>query len=75
MNITPSTTAGRKLRLSKRGLPGPDGQSGNLYAVVQIDVPKAPTAEERELYAALKKGSSFDARASLAAQVERQETE
>lgn len=72
MNIAAGTTAGRKLRLGKRGLPGSDGKSGDLYAVVQIDVPKAPTARERELYKTLQKDSSFDARATLQAQIERQ---
>ena len=74
LNIAAGTTAGRKLRLSKRGLPGADGKAGDLYAVVQIDVPKSPTARERELYTSLQTESSFDARATLQAQVERQGT-
>ncbi len=65
MNIKPGTAAGTKLRLSKRGLPGADGHAGNLYAIVQIEVPGTPTPRERELYAELKEASSVDVRARL----------
>jgi curved DNA-binding protein len=65
MNIAAGTSAGRKLRLAKRGLPGPAGQMGNLYAVVRIDVPPAPSARERALYVELQEASSFDPRAQF----------
>jgi curved DNA-binding protein len=67
MNIPPGTGAGRKLRLSKRGLPSTHGQQGDLYAVVQIDVPAQPSTRERALYDELKQASSFDPRARFSA--------
>jgi len=63
LNIAPGTAAGRQLRLGGRGLPGVDGQQGDLYAVVRIDVPKSPNEQERALYAELARASSFDPRA------------
>lgn len=63
LKIAPGTTTGRKLRLSRRGLPGGDGEHGDLYAVVRIDVPKSPNERERALYAELAQASSFDPRA------------
>ena len=65
MNIPAGTAAGRKLRLARRGLPGADGKVGDLYAIVQIEVPMAPSARERELYEELRKASSSEVRARL----------
>lgn len=62
MSIPPGTTAGRKLRLAKRGLPSGADSHGDLYAVMHINVPKTPTARERELYGQLAAESSFDPR-------------
>jgi len=42
-------------------MPGPDG-SGDLYAVIEIHVPKKPSPEERELFERLAAVSSFDPR-------------
>ena len=64
MNIPAGTAAGRQFRLARRGLARAGGDDGDLYAIVRIEVPRAPDARERELYAALKAGSSFDARAT-----------
>jgi curved DNA-binding protein len=69
MNIPAGTMAGRKLRLSKRGLPDAKGGSGDLYAVVRIDVPAAPTARERASYEALRDAASADPRAGLSTAV------
>lgn len=63
LKIAPGTSAGRQLRLAKRGLPGPDGVHGDLFAVVRIDVPKSPNERERALYAQLAEVSGFDPRA------------
>ena len=62
LKVPGGTKAGQKLRLSKRGLPKRDGE-GDLYAVVQITVPAAPTAQERELFEQLAKASQFNPRA------------
>lgn len=63
LKIAPGTTTGRQLRLARRGLPGPDGEHGDLYAVIRIDVPKSPGERERALYAELARVSNFDPRA------------
>jgi len=65
MTIPPGTTAGRKLRLGKRGLPTAKGTQGDLYAVVRIDVPAAPTESERELFTRLAGASTFNPRARI----------
>jgi curved DNA-binding protein len=62
LKVPAGTRAGQKLRLSKRGLPKREGE-GDLYAVVQITVPAAPTAQERELFEQLSKASHFNPRA------------
>jgi curved DNA-binding protein len=62
LNIKPGTTAGQRLRLAKRGLPQSDGTVGDLYAVVQIEVPKTVSARERELYEQLAEVSNFNPR-------------
>jgi curved DNA-binding protein len=63
LTIAPGTSTGRQLRLARRGLPGADGEHGDLYAVVRIDVPKSPGERERALYAELAQASTFDPRA------------
>lgn len=62
LNIKPGTLAGQQLRLAKRGMPGPDGEQGALYAVVVIAVPAKVSAAERALYEQLAAASSFDPR-------------
>ena len=63
LNIAPGTTTGRQLRLARRGLPGADGEYGDLYAVVRIDVPKVASDRERALYTELAQASGFNPRA------------
>ncbi|MCC7484349.1 MAG: J domain-containing protein [Burkholderiales bacterium] len=62
LKVPPDTRAGRKLRLSGRGLPGGRDGPGNLYAIVQIVVPGAASERERELYRQLAAGSRFEPR-------------
>lgn len=62
LNIQPGTTAGRKLRLAKRGLPKADGGAGDLFAVVRVEVPTVTTAHERDLFEQLRQASAFDPR-------------
>lgn len=62
LSIKPDTTAGQRLRLAKRGLPQSDGSSGDLYAVVHIEVPKTASDHERTLYQQLASASNFDPR-------------
>jgi len=62
LKIPAGTTAGRKLRLGKKGLPKPGGGEGDLYAIVQVVNPTVLTERERELYGELAKASHFDPR-------------
>jgi curved DNA-binding protein len=62
LHIKPGTIAGQRLRLAKRGLPSSSGSAGDLYAVVQIVVPKGLTAAEREAYQRLAEVSDFNPR-------------
>ena len=62
LKIPPGTQAGQRLRLARRGLPRPGGGEGDLYAIVQIVVPEAPSARERALFSELAGASAFDPR-------------
>jgi curved DNA-binding protein len=62
LKIAPGTPAGRKLRLTGRGLPRRDKTTGDLYATVRIVVPTAVGEEERALYKQLAEVSRFDPR-------------
>jgi curved DNA-binding protein len=50
LTVPPASTAGRKLRLRGKGIPG--AQAGDLYAVVAMALPPADSATAREAYAA-----------------------
>lgn len=65
LDIKPGTSAGRRLRLARRGLPAAEGESGDLYVAVVIDVPKVVSDDERAMYQALAGSSSFRPRAQL----------
>jgi len=65
LKIAPGAASGQKLRLAGKGLPKPDGSSGDLYAVLQIVNPPALSARERELYEQLQHASSFNPRANF----------
>jgi curved DNA-binding protein len=62
VQVPPGTSSGRRLRLKGRGLPNPKGKPGDLYAEVQIKVPKTLSARERELFEELARVSDFDPR-------------
>jgi curved DNA-binding protein len=62
LRVPAGSSSGRRLRLRGQGLPGPKGSSGNLYAVISIQVPKRVSKEERELYEQLAAVSKFDPR-------------
>jgi curved DNA-binding protein len=65
LKIKPGTSSGQRLRLAGRGLPAPDGSSGDLYAVVQIVTPKTVSKAEQELYEQLASASDFHPRAAM----------
>ena len=62
LRVPPGTQSHRRLRLAGRGMPKPDGGSGDLYAQVQIVTPSALSERERELYAELARACSFEPR-------------
>ena len=62
LKVPPGTSAGRKLRLAKRGLPRPNGGAGDLFAIVQIAVPTVLTDRERALFKELADSSTFNPR-------------
>ena len=66
LKIPPGTTAGRKMRLARKGLPKPAGGEGDLYAIVQIVNPTALTERERALFSELAESSRFDPRGHFA---------
>jgi curved DNA-binding protein len=55
LKIPPGTQGGQRFRLRERGLPGVSGKRGDLYVVVQINVPKKLTEREREIWSELAK--------------------
>jgi curved DNA-binding protein len=55
LKIPPGTQGGQRFRLRERGLPGVSGKRGDLYVVVQINVPKKLTEREREIWKELAK--------------------
>ena len=51
LTIPPGTDSGTKLRVRGKGIPSPSGGSpGDLYAIVQIRVPRDLGPRERELF-------------------------
>jgi curved DNA-binding protein len=64
VRVPPGSSSGRRLRLRGRGLPKRGGDRGDLYAIVQIAVPKQLSDEERELFEKLASSSDFDPRAA-----------
>jgi curved DNA-binding protein len=62
LHVPQGSSTGRKLRLKGKGMPGPRGGHGDLYAVVKIEVPKHLKHEERELFERLASVSNFDPR-------------
>jgi curved DNA-binding protein len=62
VRLPPGSSSGRRLRLRGKGMPARGGGSGDLYAVVQIMVPKSPSEGERERFEQLAAASSFNPR-------------
>jgi curved DNA-binding protein len=64
VRVPPGSSSGRRLRLRGKGMPGPRGGHGDLYATVQVLVPRELSAKERSLFEELSKASHFDPRAA-----------
>jgi DnaJ-class molecular chaperone len=59
LKLPAGTQSGQKFRLRGHGLPsvGKADERGDLYASVELDVPKTLSDEERKLYEALKESA------------------
>jgi curved DNA-binding protein len=62
LTIPPGSSAGRKLRLKGRGIPG--SPPGDLYVELSIALPPADTEAAREAYMAMARALPFDPRAT-----------
>jgi curved DNA-binding protein len=62
VRLPAGSSSGRRLRLRGEGMPGRGGGHGDLYARVQIMVPRSLSDRERELFQELAAASSFDPR-------------
>ena len=58
VDVPPSSTSGKQIRLRGQGYPSGDGR-GDLYAELQIEVPAQPTAAEQALLQQLADQSRF----------------
>jgi curved DNA-binding protein len=62
VRVPAGSSGGRRLRLRGRGMPTAGGERGDLYATVQIVVPKHLSDKERDLFEQLAAASEFDPR-------------
>jgi curved DNA-binding protein len=63
LRIPPGARSGQQLRVRGRGLPrGADGERGDLFVVLSIQVPSELTASERALWEKLSRESHFNPR-------------
>lgn len=65
LKVPPNTQAGQQLRLPGRGLPKPQGKSGDLFVIAQIVMPSVAGDVERGLFEQLAKASTFNPRERL----------
>jgi curved DNA-binding protein len=65
VSVRPGSKAGQKLRVAGRGLPKPQGRSGDLYCVLSIVTPASPSEREKALYQELAGASHFNPREHL----------
>ncbi|OGT37415.1 MAG: cytochrome C biogenesis protein [Gammaproteobacteria bacterium RIFCSPHIGHO2_12_FULL_38_14] len=61
LKLSADTEGGKKLRLKGRGMPEKEG-AGDQYVIVQIEIPKAKTAEEKHIYEQMAKTMPFNPR-------------
>lgn len=62
VKVPAGTSTGRTLRLRGEGMPAADGRNGDLFAHVQVMVPKKLDEEQRIIYEQLAAASRFDPR-------------
>jgi curved DNA-binding protein len=64
VKIPAGSSSGRRIRLRGKGFPDSRGGAGDLYAEIQIVLPKSLTDEERRLFEELARCSTFQPRAA-----------
>ena len=64
VRLPAGSSSGRRLRLRGKGMPDRRGRAGDLYARVQIVVPRELDERERQLFEELRGASSFHPQAS-----------
>ncbi len=62
VKIPAGSSSGRRIRLRGKGFPDAQGRAGDLYAEIQITVPKSLTEDERRLFEELARCSTFQPR-------------
>ena len=65
VKVPAGAKAGQKIRIAGKGFPNKKGAAGDMYLVISIVVPPAPTEEEKELYKRLSEVSTFNPRENL----------
>lgn len=50
LKVPPGSRSGQRLRLKGKGMPARQGENGDLYVRIRIDLPADLSAEEKELY-------------------------
>ena len=65
LKVPPGSRAGSKLRLKGKGMPKQSGGQGDLYFILQIDIPASLSDEERKLYQELLRMPHPDPRGEL----------
>jgi len=65
IRLPSGSSSGRRLRLRGEGMPDRRGRHGDLYARVQIVVPRELDERERQLFEELRSGSGFHPQASV----------
>lgn len=63
LRLPAGAKAGQRMRLAGKGLPKPRGGAGDLYCVIVVTPPAAPSEAERELYRELGRRETYDPRA------------
>ncbi|MGI9331843.1 MAG: DnaJ C-terminal domain-containing protein [Gammaproteobacteria bacterium] len=63
MKVPQGSSAGRRLRLKGRGIPG--SPAGDLYAILQIALPPADTDKARAFYRNMQESFAFDPRSTM----------
>ncbi len=62
IKIPPGTQNAQRLRIKDRGLPGRAGETGDLYVVARLQMPKEISEKEKTLWEQLAKESHFSPR-------------